>query len=119
MPIINLLKPIDKFKQVQLEIRYSLGGYSYFNYKEEKRGYYFHITPCNYKELENGITCTETQPLHERSFKVCIKETNRKNEKTLQKLKDILNKNITEIVNHYEIDNTACYYKLLQIFEGV
>lgn len=119
MPILNLKKPIDNFPQVQTEIRYYLGGINYFNYKTEKRGYYIHFNPCKHKEIKDGIYSTETQPLHERSFKILIKETNRKNEKTLQKLKDILNKNITDIVDYYEIDNISCYHKVIQIFEEV
>lgn len=119
MPIAQLTKPIDNFPQVQMEIRYSLGGINYFTYKEEKRGYYFHINLCKHKDLGNGLCSTKLQPMHERSFKVCIKETNRKSEKTLNKLKDILKQDIEVIKQYYEIDNTACYYKVLEVFKGV
>lgn len=118
MPILNLTKPIDGFPQVQIEIRYSLGGINYFNYKEQKRGYYFHVNPCKRKEYGNGIYSTEIQLWHDKAFKVCIKETSRKSEKTLNKLKEILNTNKEEILKAYEISNITCYYKLLDIFKG-
>ena len=119
MPIIKLTKPIDNFPEIQVEIRYSLGGINYFDYHPEKRGYYFHVNPCKRKEYGNGLVSTEIQPMHDRAFKVCIKETNRKSEKTLNKLRDLLSKNKEEILKAYEIDNTTCYYKLLDIFKGV
>lgn len=119
MPIAQLTKPIDDFPQVQMEIRYSLGGMNYFNYKEEKRGYYFHVNPCKRKEYGNGLVSTEIQPMHDRAFKICIKEANRKSEKTLNKLKNILKQDIEVIKQYYEIDNTACYYKVLEVFKGV
>lgn len=120
MPIAQLTKPIDGFPQVQMEIRYSLGGMNnYFTHKKEKRGYYFHVNPCKQKDYGNGIYSTEIQPWHDRAFKVCIKETNRKSEKTLNKLKDILKQDIEVIKQYYEIDNTACYYKVMEVFKGV
>lgn len=119
MPILNLTQPIDNFPQIQVEIRYSLGGMNYFNYLQEKRGYYFHVNPCKRKEYGNGLVSTEIHPMHDRAFKVCIKETARKSEKTLNKLKELLDINKEEILKAYEIDNTTCYYKLLDIFKGV
>lgn len=120
MPILNLTKPIDNFQQVQIEIRYNLGGMNnYFTHEKEKRGYYFHVNPCKRKDYGNGVYSTEIQPWHDKAFKVCIKETSRKSEKTLNKLKEILDINKEEIIKAYEINNIICYYKLLDIFKGV
>ena len=116
MPILNLKKPIDDFPQVQIQIDYNLGGMNYFNYKEEKRGYYLRFSPCKHKEISNGLYSTEMQPMHERSFKICIREVNRKSTKTYNALLAIFNHHLDDILKEYEKSNKDCVKYVMNIF---
>lgn len=117
MPILNLKQPIGNFPQVQIQIDYNLGGINYFNYKEEKRGYYLRFSPCKHKDLGNGMYSTEMQPMHERSFKICIKEVNRKSDKTFYKLKTKLMENIDTILEKYEESNKTVYDFIKELYK--
>lgn len=117
MPILNLTKPIDKFSQVQIQIDYNLGGINYFNYKEEKRGYYLRFSPCKHTEIDNGVYCTEMQPMHERSFKICIKEVNRKSTKTFNDLNARFTENLQTILEKYEESNETVYKFIKELFK--
>ena len=116
MPILKLTKPINNFPQVQIKIDYNLGGINYFNNKEEKRGYYIRFSPCIHKEVGNGIYSTEMQPMHERSFKICIKEVNRKSLKTHNALLAIFNHHLDNILKEYEKSNEDCIKYVINIF---
>lgn len=117
MPILYLKKPINDFPQVQIQIDYNLGGMNYFNYKEEKRGYYLRFSPCKHKDLGNGMYSTEMQPMHERSFKVCIKEMNRKSNKTFHDLNMRFMENLSTILEKYEESNEAVYKFIKELFK--
>lgn len=116
MPILKLNKPIDDFPQIQIKIDYNLGGMNYFNNKEEKRGYYIRFSPCKHKEVGNGIYSTEMRPMHERSFKFCIKEVNRKSLKTHNALLAIFNHHLDDILKEYEKSNEDCIKYITNIF---
>lgn len=109
MPILNLTQPIDDFPQVQIQIDYNLGGMNYFNYKEEKRGYYLRFSPCKHKDLGNGMYSTEMQPMHERSFKMCIKECKRKDNRLLYYYQTKLEHDIENVLKEYEKSNLNAY----------
>lgn len=108
MPLVKLKNKIDRFDTVEISINYNLGGLNYYNYKEEKRGYYIHFTPCNVREEKYG-TIKETEIFHNKSFKCLIMPVNRKSDKKLKILQDILDKNLNELVENYEISNNAAY----------
>lgn len=104
MPLIKLKNKIDRFDTVEISINYNLGGLNYYNYKEEKRGYYIHFTPCNVREEKYG-TIKETELFNNKSFKYLIMPVNRKSDKKLKILQDILNKYLDKLVENYEISN--------------
>lgn len=115
MPIVNLKNKIDKFSQVDISIRYNLGGIKYFNYKNEARGYYIHFSPCNSRQDKYGLV-TEYEIFHEKSFKYLIKEVKRQSIKVHKELNDLLSKNIDVIVNAYEKSNQKAVDKVVEIF---
>ena len=51
--LFNELIPLEKENNfLKVELYYSLGGFNYFTYKEEPRGYYLSATP-----IERSETC--------------------------------------------------------------
>lgn len=117
MTILNLKQPIGDFPQVQIQIDYELGGINYFNYKKEKRGYYLRFNPCKHSEVGNGIYCTEMQLMHERSFKICIKEVNRKNNKVFNDLNTKFKENLNTILEKYEESDKAVYDFIKELYK--
>lgn len=67
-------KKIDKFNNLEICFFYDLGGYSYYSGRENKRGYYVGLVPCNIKE-RNGYMTVETTMY--RGAKINLKETSR------------------------------------------
>lgn len=116
MPYVKLKNKIDRFDTVEITIDYNLGGLNYFNYKEEKRGYYIHFTPCLVTHDKYG-TMKETEIFHKRSFKCCIMPVERKSKKKLQMLQDILNLHLEELVESYEISNNSAYIFITIIYK--
>lgn len=37
----------EKTNYLRIDLDYSKGGYNYFTYKNEPRGYYIHVSPVN------------------------------------------------------------------------
>ena len=63
---------------LRCELYYSLGGYNFFTYKNEPRGYYVSVTPVE-REQRNGYTM-ESVALFS-GVKVLVCEVNRKSKK--------------------------------------
>jgi len=63
---------------IKVELYYYLGGYNYFTYKEEKRGYYISVTPVSRSERQ-GYTMESVTMF--RGVKQLIKEVARKSVK--------------------------------------
>lgn len=116
MSFVKLKNKIDNYDTVEITIDYNPGGINYFNYKEEKRGYYIHFTPCRVREDKFG-SIKETELFHNRSFKCCIMPVERKSKKKLQMLQDILNLHIEELVESYEISNNSAYIFITMIYK--
>lgn len=122
MSFFELINPIDKYKQLELRLSYSKGGYNYFTNKESKRGYYVHFTPCNYTVFDNNCALMETAPMIAYSFKFLVKETSRYSEKVYNNLNKTLELNQEHIVKLYENgvrakDFQDLYTYLCTIFE--
>lgn len=64
----------SRWNQVTVEITYSLGGMNYFTGKNEKRGYYFSITP---EKVERGFRSYTSFT----GTKTCLVEVKRKSKK--------------------------------------
>lgn len=63
---------------LRCELYYSLGGYNYFTYKSEPRGYYVSVTPVE-RERRNGYTMESVTAFS--GVKVLVCEVNRKSKK--------------------------------------
>ena len=59
---------------------------------------------------------TEMEPMHERSFKLCIKEVNRKSLKTHNALLAIFNHHLDDILKEYEKSNEDCVKYVMDKF---
>ena len=79
MYYIKLAKNDYDFTDLKVETAYTKGGFNYFTYKEEPRGYYLHVTPVK----RDG--CCETYTAFS-GVKTLIKSANRLSKKTLAEL---------------------------------
>lgn len=84
---IDIKNPNHNANKIKIELYYHLGGYNYFTYKEEKRGYYISVTPVLHEGYFETVTAFT-------GIKQCIKEVTRKSEKAyqtaLQQINDFL-----------------------------
>lgn len=97
-----------KITHLKIELYYCIGGFNYFTYRAENRGYYLSVTPLEMHTSNRGYT-TEMYTTSS-SIKQCIKEVTRKSKKaeaeaeklaadTINNLIDyVCNKNGLEIV---------------------
>ena len=91
----------DKYKELQIEVFYSLGGMNYFSGKMNERGYYLLLSPVN--RGSNGMTeSTLMGGTHESGFKIFLEETKRKSQKRLEQIADRIKPLIDKIGNLYE-----------------
>lgn len=72
------LKTNQENTELKIELKYYLGGYNYWNYKHEPRGYYLHIQPIIRETRENYFIEQYTPT---KGYKALILETKRKSEK--------------------------------------
>lgn len=70
---------------LKIEVYYSLGGYDYFSYKEEKRGFYISLRPM--KESKEGL-CSFSLFGKDSGYKILLEEVKRNNPKRLKVLKE-------------------------------
>ena len=77
--LFNELIPLDKENNfLKVELYYSLGGYNYFTYKEEPRGYYLSATPV---EREEKYGCVMESVVAFSGIKQCIVPCSRQSKK--------------------------------------
>lgn len=75
---IELQQTTRNTTHLLIELKYNLGGYNYFTYKQEPRGYYLSVSPVKLEQrdgytLESYTAFTGTKYL--------VKEVTRKSEK--------------------------------------
>ena len=116
--ILTLNNKIDDFDKIDISITYNKGGINYFNYKDEKRGYYLHFSPCKIIDYGNNCIGKQTQPFHKRSWKLLICPVNRKSDKKLAQLNDILDRYANDILEDYEESDTKCAQTVLHLFKN-
>ena len=75
----------DKNNKITTEIYYSKGGMNYFTDRDEKRGYYFSITPEKHNDGFRTYTSFS-------GVKTCILEVARKSKSAYDKAKAMLDK---------------------------
>lgn len=67
-----------KVTHLKVEIYYNLGGYNYFTYKQEARGYYLSVSPV--ERIDQNGYVMETYSSFS-GIKQCIKPVTRKSKK--------------------------------------
>lgn len=78
-------EPIGNYKELQISVFYSLGGYNYFTYEKNKRGYYLSVTPCNVVRFGDGLETLECSLTGKYSgMKTLLEEVPRFNKKKLE-----------------------------------
>lgn len=75
---INVKENTHHITHLKIEVYYSLGGYNYFTYKQENRGYYLSVSPVERKTDEYGTMESYTAFT---GIKKLIKEVSRKSKK--------------------------------------
>lgn len=65
----------ERTNYLRIDMDYSKGGYNYFTYKNEPRGYYIHVSPVN-REIRDGYTMESYTAFS--GIKDCILEVTRK-----------------------------------------
>lgn len=97
---IKLNKNDHGYTDIEITVDYNKGGYNYFSYTEEPRGYYLHVQPLT--RGNNTITFTAFT-----GVKMLIEECKRLNRKRLAELQadEIeLSKNaVTYLCNKYNL----------------
>lgn len=71
-----------KLTHIKIEVYYSLGGYNYFTYKKEERGYYLSVSPVERSEFMEVYTSFT-------GYKQLIKPVSRKSKKAEQEAEAI------------------------------
>ena len=80
---------------LKVEIYYEKGGYNMFTHEPEKRGIYFSISPVKCEGICECYTAFS-------GSKVCIKELNRKSDKSLNEVISKIDPIIEEVARMYE-----------------
>lgn len=90
-----------QYKQLKIEVDYSLGGMNYFSGNINKRGYYLYLTPCTM----NGTIMTSTLmgKTEESGFKIFLEETKRKSKKRQGEIYQKLESKIEDIRDLFQI----------------
>lgn len=80
---------------LKVEVYYDKGGYNMFTHEPERRGIYFSISPV---KLEGICECYTAFS----GSKICIKELNRKNDKSLNEVISKIEPIIEDVARMYE-----------------
>jgi hypothetical protein len=116
MPIFKLENKINDFDKVDINLCYHLGGMNYFTYKEEQRGYYIHFCPCSVTTYGDGSTCVTKEPMHPRSFKICIKTATRRSDRVMDVLMNTFANQVHKIKDAYEKSNEDAIETVKDVF---
>lgn len=99
-------------QEFKIEISYSLGGVNYATYKQERRGYYLHVTPVERKLSDCGSYRTESFMVFS-GYKHLLIELGRDSKKSYQKAiqlemwREWADKIIKTIINEKKIEAAA------------
>lgn len=83
----------ERTNYLRIDLDYSKGGYNYFTYKEEKRGYYIHVSPV-YRAggMESYTAFT--------GVKACLLEVARKSSKAEKEAAEIFETEKDKYINY-------------------
>ena len=124
----KILKPLKNqiylnnntvLETLEISLSHTLNHVNYFNYKEEKAGWYLHFSPIHV-ENKNGWQSKMTQLFHERSFKIFCNEASQFSKQRFDKLKKVLDENADKIVELYDNqENNKLFLFIQEKFEEV
>jgi DNA mismatch repair ATPase MutS len=106
--IYNISKGIDTMKRyeerngktLEIEVRYNVGGQNNWTSRNEKRGYYLHVTPVQIKDYGTYRTVTMTAFS---GYKQLLKEVGRKSAKAEQEAIQIAEQYVEEMIKAVQI----------------
>lgn len=108
--IINKLPVTEGDNQVlEIIISYNQGGYNYFTYQNQPRGYYLHITPISEQSVD-GVTMRTFTAFS--GIKFLLKETKRFSQKELNEIQPDA-ETVQKLVNHVLIKNSLTLKQLV------
>ena len=114
---LNLTKeiPNTKYNMVEISLTHSHGGVSYFDYSQQKAGYYIHFRPMTVSKSERGYECCSFALFDkpEYSYKINIYNKYRKSAKKMEELWKIVENNMDKIFEAWETLTPMNVYKLL------
>ena len=109
-----LKEPIGEYKTLEVEVYYSLGGYSYFSGATNPRGYKVGFKPVTVTEGSVSFVMMSGDPKKEGGY-VGIEGAARYNAKRLKELAALVAPKIPEIVAAYEADDKNLLVALCKV----
>jgi len=86
--------------ELKIAVDYSLGGMNYFTGDQSRRGYYAYITPVS--RAGSFISSRLMGKTEESGFKICLETTQRKSQKRLLELWQMVEKQTAKIKELFE-----------------
>jgi hypothetical protein len=83
-------------KTLKVEVSYSKGGHNNWHSREEKRGYYLHVSPVQIKDYGNGVRMESYVAFS--GYKQLLKEVGRKSAKAQAEAEKISEEVLEEII---------------------
>lgn len=94
---------------IELRVSYQLGGHNVFTGRQEGRGVYLSVTPCNVNH-DGSFACRSFMVFGKMNFKMLVKPLNRKSQKAIDEVAakvDLHKEEIAAIVE--KMDERAVY----------
>lgn len=95
--------------ELKVEVYYSIGGYSYFTYKNEPRGYFLSVQPVSVGRNEKGEIINEVTTMFS-GVKTLLFETKRKSESSMQEALKMAETKQNELIE-YVIEDLKSKHK--------
>ncbi len=83
-------------RTLKIEVTYNKGGQNNWTGRNEKRGYYLHVTPVKLKQYSDGITMELTTAFS--GYKELLKEVGRQSDKALAEAEKIAEQVVEELI---------------------
>ena len=90
---LKLRENPSKATHLKIETYYSLGGYNYFTYKQEQRGYYLSVVPVERGNGMEGFIAFS-------GVKQLVKPVSRKSKKAEAEAKNLVGTYLENLINH-------------------
>ena len=88
--------------ELEIELRYELGGYNYWTYTQEDRGYYLHVTPVKNVKLKD---CTIQEYTAFSGIKKLILPVSRKSNKKESEAIELSKDSEKELIDYVLLKN--------------